>query len=533
MKLPNKYVLTSMLFGVTITLLSGCDGGGGSSNPSTQPNIDNNPSTTITGQFIDSAVIGLNYSCSSGTTGITNTNGEFTCNENDTVTFSINGYVIGSATAQAIISPKTLQPNDDTVMTNIAQLLQTLDSDSNPDNGITLDVEDEAVKALNDSVDVRLEHADFDSAITTYIGKVLVDEATALAHLEKSVDLGTTDDTNTTVPNSGFSYGRIDAIAYPELIVDLYNEAGYNMEYSGKGYHISLTQRDGLVSYDKDNNILWAYDSADADDFKEIVEIIDDKVLVKSVSGFSFPKDVGLHYFDAKTGQFIENIPVANKNISQDFYTLEFNADFTAYLEHGNGAGVYDFTGKELGYFDAVNDIEISNTHIVGATDTTTSLYDITGTKLWDKNIECKKVYLADDYVLCASPIAINKLEMATGDVLNSMYLSGAPYLAYMGVSSSTIVYADNNLYVGLDTDTFEVKYSVANNGHLERSFDKNVLYSSTIDNTLQANSFETGEVLWTQSEITTLGVNLTFKRDTTILVNDGATSNRVFGTEL
>jgi len=518
-----KYILS---VSTAVLLFSGCGSGSSGSTPETL--------TALTGQFVDSVVQGLEYSCSSGTTGITNSNGEFTCKSSDTVSFSINGYVIGSASVQSVISPKTLQPENDVMMINIAQLLQTLDADNNPDNGITLDPNDTVVQALNDSVSVMLEQADFDSAITTYIGKVLVDEATALAHLEKSVDLGTNDDTNTTVPNASFTYGRIDAMAYPELIADVYNEAGYDMEYSGQGYHISLTERDGLVSYDKDNNILWSYDTSTADDFREIIAIIDNKVLVKSVSGYSFPKTVGLHYIDVNTGQFIGNVPVANKNIPQDFYTLTFNGNYTAYMEKGYGAGAYDFSGKELAYFDVISDMAISNTHIAGSTDTTVSLYDITGTKLWDKEInECRKIYLADTYVLCAAPTSITTLAMNNGDVLNTTYLSDASYLSYIGVSNTTISYEYRNQYIGLDADTFEVKYTVASNGHLERSFDKNALYSSSLSNTLQANSFETGEVLWTQDEILTSGGNLSFKRDGTILLNDGSTSNKIFGTEL
>lgn len=522
----KRKIITTAALAILISL-TGCGGSSSSANQQT-----NTP--TVTGQFIDSAVAGLNYECSSGTKGVTDLSGTFTCLQGDTIDFNINGFQIGSSIIGEKITPLTLYPNNLEVVKNIAQLLQTLDSDNNPDNGITLDSEDNAVKALSNSVDVKFDQVDFDSAIATYIGKILVDEATALVHLEKNVDLGSENNTTKTVPNAGFSYGKIDTLAKPELIVDLYNETGYDMEYTAKGYHISLTKRDGLVSYDKDNNILWTYNSADADNFKEIITIIDNKVLVKSVSGFSFPKTVGLHYIDVDTGKFIANIPVANKNIPQDFYTLKFNNNFTAYLEKGYGAGVYDFSGNQLAYFDVISDIKISNTHIAGSTETTVSLYDINGTKLWDKDInECRKIYLADDYVLCAAPTSITTLAISNGDVLNTTYVSEAAYLSYMGVSNTTIAYEYRNKYIGLDADTLKVKYTVASNGHLARSNDKSVLYSSTVDDTLQANSFETGEVLWIQNEILTSRGNLTFKRDATILLNDGATSNKVFGSEL
>jgi len=45
--------------------------------------------TIVTGQFVDSVVSGLKYTCSSGRSGITNDNGEFSCQESDTVEFFI------------------------------------------------------------------------------------------------------------------------------------------------------------------------------------------------------------------------------------------------------------------------------------------------------------------------------------------------------------------------------------------------------------------------------------------------------------
>jgi len=160
-----------------IAIFTGC-GSSGSSNDTT--------STTVNGQFIDSAVQGLDYVCSSGATGVTNALGSFTCNTGDTVTFSINGFEIGSVNAQETVTPKTLYPNDNVAMTNIAQLLQTLDSDNNPNNGITIDTQSTEVQALSGAV-VSLNQVDFDSVMTSYIGKVLVDEATALAHLDVTI----------------------------------------------------------------------------------------------------------------------------------------------------------------------------------------------------------------------------------------------------------------------------------------------------------------------------------------------------------
>jgi len=161
-----------------VLLFTGC--GGGSSSSEVNEGV-------VTGQFIDSAVQGLGYSCSSGTKSITDEFGKFTCKAGDTVTFDINGFIIGSTTAQSFITPQTLFSNDANAVTNLAQLLQTLDSDNNPNNGIVLDPLSQEVQSLSGTTNIDFSQVDFDSAMVTYIGVPLVDATTAEAHLNISM----------------------------------------------------------------------------------------------------------------------------------------------------------------------------------------------------------------------------------------------------------------------------------------------------------------------------------------------------------
>ena len=50
------------------------------------------------GTFIDDAVVGLNYTTTSGLSGVTNSLGQFQFNPGDTVTFTALGVVVGSVT---------------------------------------------------------------------------------------------------------------------------------------------------------------------------------------------------------------------------------------------------------------------------------------------------------------------------------------------------------------------------------------------------------------------------------------------------
>ena len=172
-----KRFYISTLAAAAILSLSGCGGGGGSSAPA---------AATVTGQFIDAAVAGLDYTCSgSGKVGVTNAEGEYTCNEGDSVEFSLGGYVLGSVTAaNGIVTPYTLSPSDVKVAINIAQLLQTIDEDGDPTNGITIS---EEMKAKVKEADVALTDGDFDTVMGSVLGETLVSEQDAVEHLTESI----------------------------------------------------------------------------------------------------------------------------------------------------------------------------------------------------------------------------------------------------------------------------------------------------------------------------------------------------------
>lgn len=121
----------------SLALLSAC--GGGSSTPATGDNVDTGdtspivttpvtPDTSVkTGVFIDAPVKGLTYKTATQS-GVTNDKGEFNYITGETVTFSLDGVELGSAKAQAKL-PVTLISTDG----YIAQFLQTMDTDANPD----------------------------------------------------------------------------------------------------------------------------------------------------------------------------------------------------------------------------------------------------------------------------------------------------------------------------------------------------------------------------------------------------------------
>ena len=98
--------------------------------------------------FLDSVVGGLSFSCKdSGEKGMTKTDGVFTYAKDDTCTFSVGEVTVGDAKPSgAFTTPKDIT-SDSEKYTNILRFFQTLDSDANASNGITLP------SGINGSVD--------------------------------------------------------------------------------------------------------------------------------------------------------------------------------------------------------------------------------------------------------------------------------------------------------------------------------------------------------------------------------------------
>ncbi|MEO5347547.1 MAG: tandem-95 repeat protein, partial [Magnetococcus sp. YQC-9] len=111
-----------------------------------------------TGVFLDSPVGGVIYTAGN-VTGITTSSGGYSYKPGDIVVFRIGDIVLGSSQGQNYITPVDLAPakNSNTIV-NILRLLQTLDSDGNPDNGILISEQaQEAAKGLKVDINASIE----------------------------------------------------------------------------------------------------------------------------------------------------------------------------------------------------------------------------------------------------------------------------------------------------------------------------------------------------------------------------------------
>ncbi|MEY8198918.1 MAG: hypothetical protein RPS47_06730 [Colwellia sp.] len=183
-------IKTKQLIGITaLSLLAACGGGAGEANDGGTPS-GKSPEKKV-GVFLDSPIINIAYQTET-LSGVTNSSGEFEYLSGETVTFSIGDLTFPATIAQSVVTPIDIanaQSASDATVLNMIRLLQTLDKDSNPDNGITIT---DAAKAAATQVDFTSTDFETSSAVNNLILSAgqdstvlsLVSTQDALAHFE-------------------------------------------------------------------------------------------------------------------------------------------------------------------------------------------------------------------------------------------------------------------------------------------------------------------------------------------------------------
>ncbi|MBU2872048.1 FG-GAP-like repeat-containing protein [Colwellia sp. E2M01] len=175
----TKKGLYKTLLLAALTTLSACSDDDDTQEP-TQASYE-------TGVFIDSPVINIDYKTNSNS-GKTSASGEFTYLPGEKITFFIGDLVLPEVTAGSVITPIDIAKaaNDDIDMqsiiaVNIARLLQTLDLDNDPTNGIEIASD----LALNSTINFSAEQQDFETELSAAAPNyTIVDVEAALAHIE-------------------------------------------------------------------------------------------------------------------------------------------------------------------------------------------------------------------------------------------------------------------------------------------------------------------------------------------------------------
>lgn len=140
-----------------VAALAACGGDDNDNNNSTPPGDQ-----VLTGTLLDAPVINIDYSTDTQS-GVTNAQGEFSY-VGERVFFSIGDLNFPSAQAAEVVTPMDMvgfQDSEDFRVVNIIRLLQSLDDDGNPDNGITIT---ETAKNSATQVNFGLLEEDFEAS---------------------------------------------------------------------------------------------------------------------------------------------------------------------------------------------------------------------------------------------------------------------------------------------------------------------------------------------------------------------------------
>lgn len=164
----NRFVLSFAAITVVV-LMMGC------SSLLSSIGIQTGP---LKGVFVDSPVGGISYATPT-CKGITKADGVFEYRKGETVTFSIGELKLGSTAGKPVISPLDIVPDAkdaaDQRVVNISVLLQTLDQDGDPANGIliaekTISMVSQHGKAINFNKPVRA--FSFDAGLRTTMAEL-------------------------------------------------------------------------------------------------------------------------------------------------------------------------------------------------------------------------------------------------------------------------------------------------------------------------------------------------------------------------
>ena len=212
--------------------LGACGGGSGGSSGSSDNNDNNSGGnsngggsmpTVSSGIFVDSTVSGLNFSTATQS-GQTDSQGTFQYISGEMITFSIGDIEFPAVSAKSTVTPFDLAGTLDTgnlSLINIVRLLQSLDTDGDPDNGITIG-SDAHMAATGATIAFDSPTFDMDMDVVNLVANsgstntMLIDGTAAIAHLTSNVN-----------PNTGCTF------THPSI--------GYVATLTTKGHNVSGT----------------------------------------------------------------------------------------------------------------------------------------------------------------------------------------------------------------------------------------------------------------------------------------------------
>jgi len=172
--------ILSGAFALMACLSIGCGSSDSSSSGQTNDSAEN-----LEGVFIDAAVNGMHYECSSGRGGITKEGGKVVCQKGDTVIFYLADVYVAEQTITEVMTPYSLFDNNEAKAVHLAMLLLALDDDGDTDTSIDLDTV--LIEKLKDET-LDFDAVDYVQTMEILLGKPLASYDEAKQHLDTSIE---------------------------------------------------------------------------------------------------------------------------------------------------------------------------------------------------------------------------------------------------------------------------------------------------------------------------------------------------------
>jgi len=312
--------------------------------------------TNHTGYLVDAKVSGVQYECGD-TKGITASNGSFAFNYScDDIVFKIGSITLASMKISNVpsnhifyITDITQRSNrndtNNTSVINIIRLLQTLDDDSNPDNGIHI------TKSVRDNITHNITHNVSSSNINENDLKSIVQDANltrqlvnpvrALVHFEQTLR----DDNiyvDTVPPYKPYLDNTFLSTSRESIELNLYGERGTTIYLNGINTNKILDKNGKYTNFElntsQNNNIFRDFN----------ITLVDD-----SNTSHDTSKALNLHIFrDTDDIDNKDTFPPSTITINSASKIVYNDLNITDNSEDYNLSLVYKIDGQDKDLFD-------------------------------------------------------------------------------------------------------------------------------------------------------------------------------------
>jgi len=355
----SKNLLIGALSIVSAIIITGC--GGGSSTTTTNSDTTSVNDDNLEGTFVDSTVSNLEYETQSGIVGKTE-DGKFNYINGDRVKFHLGKLILGEATPKEGIetTPQDLTEDNETLLL-ILQLLQSLDQNSNTDDGITIsdevldalstldsdinisDLNETELLSLNDTLK---EHIDKD-----HDNKIDVNKSEAINHFHNTLD---------TIKHE---HGELNSTNqdHSGAVIDVYSYETYELTQEIKDA-IAYMGNEERLAYDVYKN-LYELHLANGDEIKQLLNIADKS----EVRHIQTVRDIVNKYeINASELTKLDNTPVGDGETPIDSIRGEYDIEsiqelYNALIQKGE-VSMQD--ALEVGCMVEVTDINDLNEYI-------------------------------------------------------------------------------------------------------------------------------------------------------------------------